>query len=183
MLFTVVLDTCVLYPAHLRDTLLRLAERGLFRVLWSSDIIDELRRNLVEVGISSESVDRLITEMYNAFPDAEVTGYKSLVQGLGCDPKDRHVLATAVRSDAAAIVTFNKADFPAISVDPFEIEVISPDAFLLDQLDLAPGIVLEELGLQAAGNRQAPNTLRQLLDALALAGVPDFIEEVRRRIT
>ena len=27
MAFTVVLDTCVLYPAHLRDTLLRLAER------------------------------------------------------------------------------------------------------------------------------------------------------------
>ena len=29
MPFTVVLDTCVIYPAHLRDTLLRQAERGL----------------------------------------------------------------------------------------------------------------------------------------------------------
>jgi len=29
-----------------------------------------------------------------------------------CDQKDRHVLAAAVRSDAAALVTFNLGDFP-----------------------------------------------------------------------
>jgi hypothetical protein len=48
--FAVVLDTCVIYPAHLRDTLLRQAERGLFRVLWSDEILDELQRNLVARG-------------------------------------------------------------------------------------------------------------------------------------
>lgn len=181
MLFAVVLDTCVLYPAHLRDTLLRLAERRLFRALWSLDIIEELRRNLVQDGFFPEKVDRLIGEMRSAFPDAEVAGYKSLVEGLDCDPKDRHVLAAAVRADAAAIVTFNESDFPATSVEPFEIEVIGPDAFLLDQLDLAPKIVLDELGLQAAANRRAPNTLLQLLDALALAGAPDFAAGVRKQ--
>ncbi|HRE00623.1 MAG TPA: PIN domain-containing protein, partial [Ilumatobacteraceae bacterium] len=69
------LDTCVLYPAHLRDTLLRLAERGMYRVLWSADIVDELHRNLVEDGLTARSVDRLIAEMAVAFPDAEVAGY------------------------------------------------------------------------------------------------------------
>ena len=34
MTFAVVLDTCVLYPAHLRDSLLRLTESGLYRALW-----------------------------------------------------------------------------------------------------------------------------------------------------
>ena len=140
MPFAVVLDTCVLYPAHLRDTLLRLAERGLYRALWSADIVDELHRNLVEDGLNAGSVDRLIAEMAAAFPDAEVGGYRSLIDGLSCDPKDRHVLAAAVRADAAAIVTFNVADFPAPSVDPFEIDIIRPDTFLLDQLDLAPGV-------------------------------------------
>ena len=74
MPFTVVLDTCVIYPADLRDTLLRQAERGLYRALWSDDILDELRRNLVEDGFDVDSVDRLLTEMRRAFPDAEIGG-------------------------------------------------------------------------------------------------------------
>lgn len=181
MPFAVVLDTCVLYPAHLRDTLLRLAERGLYRALWSADIIDELRRNLVEDGFDAGSIDRLIVEMGAAFPDAEVTGYRSLIDGLTCDPKDRHVLAAAVRADAAAIATFNLDDFPEASVAPFEIEVIPPDTFLLDQLDLAPGAVIDELQRQAMANRREPKTLPSILDALAKAGAPSFADEVRRR--
>lgn len=181
MPFAVVLDTCVLYPAHLRDTLLRQAERGLYRVLWSADILDELERNLVEAGIGVDSVRRLVVEMRRAFPDAEVSGYRSLIDGLTCDPKDRHVLAAAVRADAAAIVTFNIDDFPPASVDPFEIDVIDPDRFLLDQLDLAPSAVIEELEQQAVANRRDPKTLSGLLDALARAGAPAFADEVRRR--
>lgn len=181
MPFAVVLDTCVLYPAHLRDTVLRLAERGLYRVLWSADIVEEFHRNLVDDGIDEGSVDRLVAEMAAAFPDAEVVGYRSLIDGLSCDPKDRHVLAAAVRADAAAIVTFNVADFPAPSVDPFEIDIILPDTFLLDQPDLAPGVVIDELGPQAAANRREPRTLPSILDALAKAGAPSFADEVRRR--
>lgn len=182
MPFTVVLDTCVLYPAHLRDTLLRQAERGRYRALWSEDILEELQRNLVGDGFNADSIERLITEMGRAFPDAAVVGYRSLIDGLSCDPKDRHVLAAAVRADAAAIVTFNLDDFPAASVAPFEIEVIDPDTFLLDQLDLAPMPVIDELRQQAAANTRDPKTLSGLLDALARAGAPSFADEVRRRV-
>jgi predicted nucleic acid-binding protein len=181
--FSVVLDTCVLYPAHLRDTLLRLAERGLYRALWSAEIVDELRRNLIDDGFPSGSVHHLLAEMGAAFPDAEVSGYRSLVDGMTCDEKDRHVLAAAVRADAGAIVTFNVRDFPASSVEAFEIEVIDPDTFLLDQLDLAPSAVTDELSQQAAANRRQPTTLPGLLDALARAGVPSFADELRRRTT
>ena len=182
MPFAVVLDTCVLYPAHLRDTLLRLAERDLYQALWSADIIEELHRNLVEAGIGSEAVDHLCAEMQRAFPDADVSGYRSLLDSMTCDPKDRHVLAAAVRSDAAAIVTFNLHDFPDPSVDPYQIDVIHPDDFLLDLLDLAPSIVIVELERQAAANRREPSTLSGLLDALGRAGVPSFGDEVRRRV-
>ena len=181
MPFAVVLDACVLYPAHLRDTLLRCAERGLYRPLWSPDIIDELHRNLVGL-IPRAAADRLIGVMAHAFPDASVTGYHALIDGLSCDPKDRHVLAAAVRSDAAAIVTFNLDDFPDESVLPFELEVLHPDAFLLDQLDLAPRDVIDELKMQAAANRREPRSLTALLDAIARAGAPAFADEVRRRI-
>ena len=181
MPFAVVLDTCVLYPAHLRDTLLRLAERDLYQVLWSADIIEELRRNLLEEGFDVEAVDYLCAEMQGAFPDAEVSGYQPLLDSMTCDPKDRHVLAAAVRSNAAAIVTFNLDDFPDSSVDPFEIDVIHPDRFLLDLLNLAPSTVIAELERQAAANRREPKTLSGLLDALGRAGVPSLGDEGRRR--
>ena len=45
--FPVVLDSCVLYPMYLRDTLLCAAEAGLYRVHWSAEILDGAIRNLV----------------------------------------------------------------------------------------------------------------------------------------
>lgn len=181
MSFPVVLDTCVLYPAHLRDTLLRLAERGLYRVLWPDDILDELQRNLIEANIDSGAVAHLIAEMLGAFPDASTAGYKGLINSMTCDPKDRHVLAAAVRADAAAVITFNKSDFPSSSVDEYQIDVIDPDDFLRDLLDLSPGSVVGELKYQAEANRRRPKTLASLLDALAKSGVAGFADEVRRR--
>ena len=180
MSFSVVLDTCVLYPAHLRDTLLRLAERGLYRVLWSDDIVDELQRNLIEAGIDRDAVVHLLTEMERAFPDASIAGYKGLIDAMTCDPKDRHVLAAAVRADAAAIITFNKRDFPSSSVDEHEIDVIDPDNFLLDLLDLSPRSVIQELNQQAEANQRRPKTLASLLDALTKSGAAGFADEVRR---
>lgn len=141
-----------------------------------------LRRNLVQTTASPEAVDRLIGEMSRTFPDADVRGYESLIDGLRCDPKDRHVLAAAVRADAGAIVTFNLGDFPPESVSPFEIEIVHPDQFLLDQLDLSPRLVTDELGRQAAANRRSPRTLPALVAALERAGVPAFADEVRRQL-
>lgn len=171
----------MLYPAHLRDTLLRLAERDLYVPLWSDDILGELSRNLADADIGEGSIDHLLSEMRFAFPEAVVTGHLPLINSLECHPKDRHVLAAAVRSDAGALVTFNISDFPPTSVDPFAIDVLHPSEFLLDLLDLSPGLVINELMLQATSNRQRPRTLPELLDALGRCGVEDFAEEVRQR--
>lgn len=181
MSFGVLLDTCVLYPAHLRDTLLRLGERGLFRPLWSADILEELHRNLSGAGIADQAVVRLIGEMRGAFLDAEVTGHRSLIDSMACDPKDRHVLAAAVRANAGAIVTFNVRDFPDATVLEYQIDVLHPADFLLDLLDLAPRVVIDELVRQATANRREPKTLLSLLDVLERAGVPAFADELRRR--
>jgi predicted nucleic acid-binding protein len=112
MSFPAFLDTCVLYPAYLCDTLLRLAEAETYRALWSLDVLEELRRNLVEQGLDVDKVDYRIREMRRSFPDATVTGYDSLVDSMTNDPKDRHVPAAAVRANVEVIVTYNVEDFP-----------------------------------------------------------------------
>ena len=84
------------------------------------------------------------------------------------------------RQAAAAIVTFNESDFPPESVDPFEIDVLHPDAFLLDLLDLSPRLVIDELERQSTANRREPRTIAALLDTVARAGTPGFADEVRR---
>src|SRR5260370_2924445 len=111
-MFPASLDPCTLFGAYLCDSLLRLAEAGTYRPLWSADVLDELERNLLERGLAKEAVTHRISEMRQAFPDAEIRGYENLVDRMTCDPKDRHVLAAAVRSDAEVLVTFNIDDFP-----------------------------------------------------------------------
>ena len=45
--FTALYDACVLYPAPLRDLLMRLALTDLFRARWTDQIHDEWIRNLL----------------------------------------------------------------------------------------------------------------------------------------
>lgn len=46
MSFVAFLDACVLYPACLRDVLLTVAEAGICQIRWSSDVLDEMERNV-----------------------------------------------------------------------------------------------------------------------------------------
>lgn len=185
MAFPALLDTCVLLPQYLNDTLLTQADAGTFRPLWSGGILDELGRNLQKVAeLSADQVQYRLDCMRRAFPDAEVTGYEALIEGMTNDPKDRHVLAAAVRGNAEVLVTFNLRDFPETSLKPFDITVVHPDEFLLDQLDLYPGIVLGCLEDQVNRYTQinGPMSVEELLRPLERAGVPRFADDVRRHL-
>lgn len=181
MAFPALLDTNVLFSATLTDTLLRLAEEDAFRPLWSGDILRELQAVLVrEVGLAPASAARRIEHMRSAFPMAEVTAYESIIDSMSCDPKDRHVLAAAVRGGAQVLVTFNLGDFPEAACAPYDIAVVSPDSFLLDQLDLYPAKVGRALVSQMTEAKRPPLTIGELLGRLGRAGVPAFAEEARR---
>ena len=88
-----VLDTSVLAPMPVADTLLRLAEEPRFYLpRWSNQILDELHRTLeINFGYSAEQAARRVRVMRTAFPEAMVTGYAELIpaneeppQGCSC---------------------------------------------------------------------------------------------------
>lgn len=182
MHFPVFLDTCVLYPIVLTDTLLRIAEQSVFRPHWSEHVLEELRRNLVKLPqLDEAAVERRLGHMVTAFPHAMVTGYEPLIEGMECDPKDRHVMAAAVHSDCQVVVTYNLKDFPEAAMASHQIEAVHPDTFLLDQLDLYPEAVVHALWRQSAAAARPKLTPLQLIAAFEKLELRYFASELRRQ--
>lgn len=171
-----VLDACVLVPAPLRDTLLRLAEHPrLFLPRWSDEIISETVRNLEgRIGLSAEKTAYLVGQLRRHFGDSWVSGYEPLIDRMTNHPKDRHILAAAVKCGASVIVTYNKRDFPAAATDPWGIEIQGPSTFLKYQYDLNPSVVVNKLHAQA---RNLGRTLAEQLVVLRKA-VPSFVNAI-----
>ena len=66
----VVLDACVLVPAAPRDTMLRAAAKGLYRLYWTEGILDEARGNLVEHGMTDQDGAERLVAAVMAWPTA-----------------------------------------------------------------------------------------------------------------
>lgn len=180
--FSAVLDACVLYPNTLRDTLLRIAEYGVFQPLWSEQILDEVHGVLIRNGRPKEKADYAIGCMKGAFPEAMVQGWESLVGSMQNHAKDRHVLAAAQRGHADVIVTANLKDFPATACDPLDIAVQHPDTFLCYELEQAPEVILRVLQEQAEATGKGGRialSVDELLTCLENCGAPVFAASAR----
>lgn len=172
--FTAIYDACVLYPAPLRDLLLRVAQTDLFRARWSDDIHDEWVRSVLtdRSDLKPEQVARTRSLMNSAVPDCLVTGYQGMIAQLDLpDPNDRHVLAAAIRCQAGVIVTFNLKDFPAQKLDPYGIQAQHPDDFLTHLIDLSSSAVCAAVRDQRAALKNPPYSVRQLLDTFLTFGL------------
>lgn len=180
--FRAVLDACVMLPQTLNNLLLTLADAEVFTPVWTPDLLDEVERNLTgaKFGKSAQQAERRVAQMRNAFPFAEerASGYRELIPSMTNDPKDRHVLAAAVRSGASVIVTANLRDFPKSALERFDVDAIHPDEFLCDLLDLHPETVFECVGIVVARNELPPATVGELLESLARQ-TPRFVDAVR----
>ncbi len=172
--YLAVVDACVLAGAGLRDTLLRLAETPrLYVPKWSDDIIAETRRTLECVfGKTPHQTAHLEGELRKAFPEAWVSGYKDLEAGLKNDPKDRHVLAAAIRSGAQTIITFNLKHFGGEALAEYEIEAVHPDDFLVNQFHLDESLVTYKFTEQAAAIKRTVE--QQLLSFHRMGQLPLF---------
>lgn len=177
--FPVVLDTCVLVPVSLCDTLLRMAERRLYLPRWSTQTRVELEHALVnKIGLTAEKAQKRITKMHDHFLDALVSGYEPLLPAMTNHEKDRHVLAAAVEAGAEIIVTLNLRDFPDDALAPFRVKAKHPDRFFIELYDLSPQVVTHSLHAQASA---IGRSLAQLLDTLNVI-TPDFVELIRSQL-
>lgn len=182
MAFIAVYDACVLYPSPLRDLLIRLAQKGLFRARWTNEILDECFRAIREnrPDLAAERLERTRQLMNGAVRDCLVEGYESLVDSFDLpDPKDRHVLAAAVRCGAQMIVTFNLKHFPDEVLRAYDLEAQHPDDFVINQIHLNAAVVLCTVQEQAQALEKPAMTVENVLDSLRRNGLVQSATEIR----
>jgi hypothetical protein len=69
----VFVDTNVLFPASLADLTLSTAEYGLFELVYSDHLLDEIQRVLVDQkGLAPANAQRFIDEIRKTFPDGRI---------------------------------------------------------------------------------------------------------------
>ncbi len=158
------------------DTVLRLADSDLFEPHWSEAILAEVGSTLSKFGKTPEQIERRLSHMRQAFPEAIVEGFEFLVPAMTNDEKDRHVLAAAVRAGVDQLVTRNMRHFPPESAAPYGIEIREPDDFLMNVVDLYPRQALAAVRRQADALRRE-NGLDAVIAKL-VAQAPRFAQAI-----
>jgi PIN domain len=174
-MFAALLDTSVLWPSLQRDFQLSLAIEGLYRPLWSSAILDELRyheaHKLVDRGhapvLAGQSAQRLIDQMSSAFNDAVVANWESLEGTFGLpDVDDEHVVAAALVGGADVVVTSNLKDFPPQQITK-SLNVVSPARFAADTVSVSPDAARQALVAMSSRFTRPSYTVDEILGHLS----------------
>jgi len=135
----------------------------------------EVGRNLREkFGATARQTSYRESEIRKHFAEAWVEGYEHLIPVMNNHPKDRHVLAAAVRANAEVIVTYNLKDFPRAALEPYNITAQGPAEFLNDLLELDRAAIMQTLEQQAAA---IDKTFDYLLSRLRI-NVPGFVDMI-----
>lgn len=173
--YTAIFDSCVLFPAQLRNFLMRLSMSDLFRAKWTADIHEEWMAHAQAKypDRTRQDWEKIRDLMDSHVLDALVTGYESLIDALSLpDPDDRHVLAAAIRCGADVIVTFNLADFPEDVLSVYDVTAQHPDDFVAHQFTLNAGAVCFAARQHRASLRNPAFSPLEYLDILQRAGLP-----------
>lgn len=173
-MFSALLDTSVLWPSLQRDFLLSLAIEGLYRPLWSTAILEELRYHEAQKLVSRghdpapalQQAKHLVDHMRTAFDDAVVVNWESLEGTFGLpDVDDEHVVAAALVGGADVIVTSNLKDFPAQRI-PTSIAVTSPAQFVAGTVAVSPDVAFRAVNAMASRFVRPSSTVDEILDRL-----------------
>lgn len=179
-----VLDACVLYPAPLRDFLLHLASQKLYQSKWSAIIHDEWTRNLLKnrLDLNAKSLKKQVELMDAIFGNANIEtneNFEKIVNELNLpDKDDRHVLATAILSEAEFIITFNLKDFPLQELSKYEMTAIDPDEFCLILFRSNSELVQQAFYNQLESLKNPPLSVQKLLDNLEKVGLSKTVKKL-----
>jgi len=127
--------------------------------------------------LTARHLRRTVKFMATAFPDAVVTGYEPLEAVMINSPGDRHVLAACVRGRADVLVTRNVRDFPLECCLPYDIDVQTPDQFLLYAYDLRPDGFMAAVTSMLGRNQAPPTTIAEFVESLGVF-TPQLVERI-----
>ncbi len=170
----VIYDANVLFPAQLRDLLIRFAVAGLVRAHWTDEIHSEWIRNVQNTypDIPPAQLARTRRLMEKALPAARVTGYQRHVAKISLpDPDDLHVLAAAIEADADHIVTFNLSDFPQADLASQGVSAIHPDVLGTALIEKNVDEVLGVVRRHRRSLRRPPKSCLEYLRMLEAGGL------------
>jgi len=182
--FASVIDSNVFYGARLRSLFMYLAQTGIFRARWTDDIHREWTSNLLKnrPDLNAGDIAKIPEIMNAAVLDCLITGYEPLIPSLTLpDPDDRHVLAAAIKGHASAIITFNLADFPQVTLDQYGVHARHPDEFILDLFGLDEDGCMSAVQADIEHYRDPPLTLETYLTSLETAGVQQAASFLKSR--
>lgn len=182
MRVTAIYDACVLFPAPLRDLLIRIAAADIVRARWTEEILDECFRAILRnrKDLNSDALSRTRSLLIQAVPDCIVKDYEHHIPDLHLpDDNDRHVLAAAIACKANIIVTANLGDFPDEALCRYSIRAQHPDLFVCTLIDEDPFTIAATVTRQAASLRRPSMTIDQLLTTLAQCGLHQSVAALR----
>jgi hypothetical protein len=188
--YTVFVDACALAGALKRNLLLTLAEAEFFRLRWSAPVLDEVQRAIegILAGKGAEDAveraSRARAAMEKAFADAMVGEFDTflpLCDGLP-DPGDAHVLAAAMKTRAATIVTDNLKDFPEAILAKAGIEPRATDAFIADTIELDTGRAVAAIRRMRERFQRPEKTPDLLLLDMEAAGLVETVDVLRPHV-
>jgi len=184
-----VLDANVLYPAGSRDLFMRVHVEGVFQPRWTARIHDEWIRNVAaNERIPRTKLEQVRKLMDRHAADALVRGWQRFLPRLaatGIDPKDRHVVAAALKARAdcggegeVTIVTSDIRGFPARELEPLGLVRSLPDAFTLTLLERDPDRVLTALAKMRAALTRPAFSRDRFVDELLAGHFPALARAV-----
>ena len=116
----------------------------------------------------------------NEFPEARVEPPETLFDCLKLpDSNDRHVLAAALVAKADSIVTTNLKHFPDDVCKPLDIEIIHPDTFLVNSIDLDQDRALKAFQKQRASMTKSATTPEQFVSRFEASGLAQTHERLK----